>query len=83
MNNNTILYRGVSSKNLSLGSQYINLTTSFEFACEYGDIILVYELQSKNISEESISNRKSRVEDYDAIMEQKNIDGYRWKISDT
>jgi len=83
MKNKTLLYRWISSENLSFGSTYINLTSSLKFAGNYGDIILVYELQSNNFIEELIIDRQSDVRVYDEYIQDNGIDGYRWKISDT
>ncbi|MDA9129052.1 helix-turn-helix transcriptional regulator [Candidatus Gracilibacteria bacterium] len=82
MKNNITLYRGISSENLSVGAKYLNLTTDFNFAKDYGNIVLVYSMRDINILEEDISERKDDVRKYDKEIQQKNITGYKWKISD-
>lgn len=72
MKNNQILYRWISSKNIHIWWNYMNLTNDIDFARDYGDIVLVYELCSENILEENTANRQSDVRDYDAIKK------YRW-----
>lgn len=77
MKNKKILYRWISSDTYSSGSQYINLTDNIEFAKDYWNVILVYELNGENIKEECIQSRKNDVREYDELMKSSWGDGYR------
>ena len=81
MNNTQILYRGFSSEKAFFIRDYVNLTDNRDFASEYGNIILVYEYERNHILEEKISDRKNDVREYDTMIDWREIDGYRWKIS--
>lgn len=83
MENKITLYRWISTKNINLELDYINLTNSLDFAKWYGDIVLVYSWEDENILEEDIFQRADDVRSYDQKIDQKNISGYKWKISNT
>lgn len=61
-----------------------NYTNTLDFSREYGTVVWEFALGENKIITEDISDRKIYVEDYDSgILSANNIDGYRWKISDT
>ncbi len=79
------LYRWINKENTVNNINediYLNFTDNFEFAKNYGDIILEYKFgHDLKIQDENIKNRFYDISLYDKKINNMCIDGYKWKIS--